>query len=89
MRLSSVLQLLGVLWCWAVSSCAQEIKPEDGKILVLGSRGLVGRALLKWLHAHNYEVLEVQNRNHIDLRVHHALEQFSSDKISFVFFFSV
>lgn len=41
---------------------------------------------MKWLHANNYDVLEVKNRQHIDLRVPGALDQFHKDQVSFVIF---
>jgi len=58
----------------------------DAKVLVLGSGGVIGSALLQWLHANQYQTLEVTNRTHIDLRVPTALDVFSSEKIDFVFF---
>ena len=45
-------------------------------VLVLGSGGLIGRALVSTLKSLGYEVLEVKNRRHVDLRIAHSLEQF-------------
>lgn len=57
-----------------------------GKVLVLGSGGLVGRNLVKWLGKEGYPVLEVKNRKHIDLREPDALDIFNKEDIDFVFF---
>jgi hypothetical protein len=86
-----------------------------GPVLVLGSGGLIGSALVEviyciivhiavievmylfcvdahdvmlvqWLEAHNYEVLHVYNRNHIDLRVPGALDIYSKRGVKFAFF---
>jgi len=50
--------------------------PPGGRVLVLGSGGLVGRAVTKWLLSEGYVVSEVSNRSHIDLRVPGALSRF-------------
>jgi len=60
--------------------------PKSGKVLVLGSGGLIGSAVLRWLKARNYETLEVKNRRHIDLRVPGALDVFNDEPVSFVIF---
>lgn len=46
------------------------------RVLVLGSGGLIGSHLKTWLLNHGYEVEEVINREHIDLRVPGALDIF-------------
>jgi len=51
---------------------------------VLGSGGLVGSEVTKWLRNHDYQVLEVKNRHDIDLRVAGCLDSFRN--ISFVMF---
>jgi len=56
------------------------------KVLVLGSGGLIGKSLVKWLEKNSYQVVHVKNRLHIDLRQPHALDQFSDSNIKFVFF---
>lgn len=45
-----------------------EPRPGGGAVLLLGSRGLVGSALADVLVHHGYNVLEVRNRLHLDLR---------------------
>jgi len=54
------------------------------KVLVLGSGGLVGSGLKSWLESANYDVIEVRNRRHIDLRNPNSLDVFTG--IDFVFF---
>jgi hypothetical protein len=44
--------------------------------LVLGSGGLIGARVTQQLKAHDWQVLEVTGRNHIDLRKPHALDVF-------------
>lgn len=56
----------------------------QSKVLVLGSKGLIGSALVNWLHANNYEVVEVYNRQHTDLRIAGALDSFTN--VTFVHF---
>ncbi|KAJ4458583.1 putative NAD-dependent epimerase/dehydratase [Paratrimastix pyriformis] len=58
----------------------------QGPVLVLGSGGLIGRALTEWLHLRNFTVLEVKGRAHIDLRIPHSLDQFNSSNVQYVFF---
>jgi len=58
----------------------------NAKVLVLGSGGLIGSALVKWLRSSGFETAEVVNRKHIDLRLPGALDVFNDDDISFVFF---
>lgn len=55
-------------------------------VLVLGSGGLVGRALVAMLKAQSYNVLEVKGRNHRDLREPGALDFFSHLNVRFAFF---
>lgn len=58
----------------------------DANVLVLGSGGLIGSALVKWLKSNGFNTLEVVNRKHIDLRVPGALDVFNNSDVSFVFF---
>jgi len=41
---------------------------------------------VRWLRAHQLDVLEVRNRRHIDLRVPGALDVFDAANVSFAFF---
>lgn len=62
------------------SSYLNEIDTSKIKtVLVLGAGGLIGRNLVNMLKARGFEVLEVKNRRHIDLRVPKALDQFEYD----------
>jgi len=61
----------------------------NGPVLVLGSDGLIGSALRQWLLTHDFSVLEVKNREHIDLRQPNALDRFDHAGIKFAFFFGV
>eukprot|EP00808_Paulinella_micropora_P010838 g63886.t1 len=54
-------------------------------VLVLGSGGLIGKALVKELKSHGYHVAEVRNREHLDLRIPGSLGSFQGVDISFVF----
>jgi len=56
------------------------------KVLVLGSGGLVGRSAVRWLRAHDYQVVEVRDRQHVDLRVAGALDRFNASNIAYCFF---
>lgn len=58
----------------------------DGSVLVLGSAGLVGKALVTSLKACGIPVIEIKNRIHVDLRISGSLHFLNSTKISFVFF---
>ena len=59
---------------------------RDRPVLVLGSGGLIGRALVAWLRSQAFEVLEVKNRAHIDLREPGALDRFNASRVQFVYF---
>lgn len=61
---------------------------QQPQVLVLGSGGLVGRAAVHWLRAHQFQVLEVRNRQHIDLRRADALAVYNASNISYCFFFA-
>ncbi len=65
---------------------AELVDPSRGKVLVLGSGGLVGRSVVAWLHEKGFQVAEVKNRKHIDLRVPGALDVFDSADISYCIF---
>ena len=52
-------------------------------ILVLGSGGLIGRNLVNMLKTKGYNVYEVKNRRHIDLRVPKILDQFEYNILYF------
>ena len=54
--------------------------PLDASVLVLGSGGLVGRSMVRWLQREGYVVHEVKNRRHIDLRLYGALHRFKYDR---------
>lgn len=58
----------------------------DGYVLVLGSGGLVGKSLVRYLRAQGYSVIEVKNRQHLDLRDEGALDIFAHLHIRFCFF---
>jgi len=70
---------------FSVSEFCTAVGPGS-KVLVLGSGGLIGSALVRWLERNNYEVIVVRNRLHIDLREPHSLDQFTDANIEFVFF---
>ena len=55
-------------------------------VLVLGSGGLVGRALTQLLRARGEHVLYVSGRHHMDLRDPNALNIFRHTNIEFVYF---
>lgn len=73
-----------LIYCNVVIVCLIAVQPREGKILVLGSAGLVGTALTTHLKQLNYDVVEVRDRKHIDLRVPNSLDQFHN--VSFCFF---
>jgi len=79
------IQLLFSFVLFLVLECCSGV-PAGGKVLVLGSGGLIGSALVKWLEKNNYEVIPVRNRLHIDLREPHSMDQFTDMNIEFVFF---
>ena len=59
----------------------------ENAILVLGSGGLVGKALTTKLKEYGYSVVEVRNRHHLDLRKKGSLSKaFKSISIKFCFF---
>jgi len=63
-----------------------DAEKRSAEVLVLGSGGLVGRTLVKWLDERGFTVHHVRNRRHIDLRVPGALDVFNTTKLSYVFF---
>lgn len=73
------------MWRWLICLVYLVLQVQ-GKVLVLGSGGLIGTALVQWLRENNFETVEVVNRGHIDLRVPGALDVFNDANISFVFF---
>ena len=82
---------LFLVLCAAVLAARGADQPAADRIarrtvLVLGSGGLVGRALVQWLEEREYEVLHVRNRRHIDLRVPGAMDVFNNSGVSYVFF---
>lgn len=81
----ALLLVLSLLLCITPGS-SHFVNPEDGKVLVLGSGGLIGSHVVKWLKTNDYEVAEVRNRAHVDLRQEDALDAFQAETISFVFF---
>ena len=78
---------LFLVLCAAVLAARGADQPAADRIarrtvLVLGSGGLVGRALVQWLEEREYEVLHVRNRRHIDLRVPGAMDVFNNSGVS-------
>ena len=81
-----MLGLVGASW-YAVDEIVDTVHlPPDSRVLVLGSGGLIGRALTNALKSEGYEVFEVKGRADLDLRVPGALARFTSLNISFVYF---
>jgi nucleoside-diphosphate-sugar epimerase len=86
-----VLQIIGLVASYSEADVAPPVlapltDPSRGAVLVLGSGGLVGRAVVAWLHERGFQVAEVRNRKHIDLRVPGALDVFDSANISYCIF---
>jgi nucleoside-diphosphate-sugar epimerase len=73
-----------------LSLCSAQITPRSGQVLVLGSGGLVGTALVDELRSQGFSTLEIRNRRHVDLRDYDAftehMSQFNPQNISFAFF---
>jgi nucleoside-diphosphate-sugar epimerase len=81
-----MLGLVGASW-YAVDEIVDTVHlPPDSRVLVLGSGGLIGRALTNALRSEGYEVFEVKGRADLDLRVPGALARFTPLNISFVYF---
>lgn len=59
-----------------LSDALFSVAPRDGKVLVLGSGGLIGSAVVSRLQRSGFDVLEVQNRTHLDLRQTGSLDVF-------------
>ena len=53
-------------------------------VILLGSHGNIGSSLTKNLKDQGYNVYEVENRNHIDLRKENALDIFNDKNIAFL-----
>lgn len=73
----------------AVGAAEDALDVDDQQqrpVLVLGSGGLVGRALVRWLKLHSFRVLEVKNREDIDLREPGAMDRFNASHAQFVYF---
>ena len=66
-------------------AAALALASADG-VLVLGSGGLVGRAVVRWLSERGHEVLEVRDRRHIDLRERGALDAFNRSRVAYCVF---
>lgn len=68
------------------SSSASFSLGRNSTVLVLGSAGAVGRALVALLQKSGHRVLEVPSRNSLDLRLPGALkERFGNDSVSCAF----
>lgn len=65
--------------------CAPAVVQCD-TVLVLGSGGLIGSALVRRLEHAGLQVEQVHNRRHIDLRRPGALDVFNQSKITYCFF---
>jgi nucleoside-diphosphate-sugar epimerase len=65
---------------------SSEVNANNGAVLVLGSGGLVGRAVMNWLNERQFRALEVRNRKHIDLRISGALDVFNNSGITYCIF---
>ena len=73
----------------AYVDAVETVASHDGSapnVLVLGSGGLVGRALTAELQRRGYNVLESRDRMHLDLRVQGSLSRFDDTPIAFCFF---
>ena len=76
---------------FVTDSALQSSEKDDSflpkTVLVLGSGGLVGSALVRTLRNMSYEVFEVQNRYDVDLRQDGSLEPLlSANAVEFCFF---
>ena len=69
-----------------LSFCDSFVSSDIRNVLLLGSGGTIGSVLKRWLIDHGYTVLEVKNRNHIDLRNSNALSVFEPSSVHFVLF---
>lgn len=69
-----------------LSSIGSTIDSYRSTVLVLGSAGVVGRALVPLLKRSGHHVLDVPSRNVVDLRLAGGLQRFENDSIDFVFF---
>jgi nucleoside-diphosphate-sugar epimerase len=93
MCILKLMQFLHLIIIWTIifitistQMCMIQCKTgtPNSKILVLGSGGLIGSRLTTWLKNNNYDVVQVTNRRHIDLRNRGCLDVFTD--IDFVFF---
>jgi len=76
-----------LVFIFVLQSNVSRIEAEKkGTVLILGSGGLVGRALTKRMAEEGFEILHVRNREHIDLRVSGALDEFNATHIDYCFF---
>ncbi|EKX33445.1 hypothetical protein GUITHDRAFT_166454 [Guillardia theta CCMP2712] len=61
---------------WRKQSSAIEFLHEKNQtVLVLGSGGLVGQEVVRWLRQNGYNIAHVRNRLHIDLREHGFIDR--------------
>jgi len=68
------------------SSAIEFLHEKNQTVLVLGSGGLVGQEVVRWLRQNGYNIAHVRNRLHIDLREHGALGVFNGTKIDHCMF---
>lgn len=69
-----------LLAVWAFAS----VRPDT--VLILGSGGLIGSALVRRLEQTSLKIEQVRNRQHIDLRQPGALDVFNKSQITYCFF---
>lgn len=72
--------------CRCAEPAASSQQQQQRTVLVLGSGGVVGTALVAELQARGHTVLEVRNRLQVDLRVNNSLSVFDGEAIDFCFF---
>ena len=62
------------------------VEPNARNVLILGSGGLIGSAVVRELQQAGHTVHEVRHRYDVDLRVPGALDRFNNASIDFAFF---
>jgi len=85
------LTILSLFTNTCIGGSALPFYKHQSKVLVLGSGGLIGSALVEELHSQGYSTIEVLNRRHVDLRNQSQFLDFVSredpeEAIGFVFF---
>jgi len=77
----------GLLWLLYLPKTVdvEAIRRPDSRVLVIGSGGVIGSALVRELESEGYRILETKGRTHYDARSEDAFSSFDVSNVKFAF----